>query len=215
MVREDVKRPYFFCRTYRLTDSFPCSGERIPESDIVEIVLDGLRAQAVSAVRWGQIWEVWHQKEKSDLAAVQKEIASLKELCNQQDSQIQELYEALVSGDVSRDEYKAAKAMLISKRDHAKARISELEDALENADGDGKLDNPFVTNFQKYAEVTSITKEMVTDVLKEVRIYPRGRIEVIWNYGEDLERLLRDLHDEGSKQDELHTGMDLLQDCVS
>lgn len=215
MRREDVKHPYFFCRTSRLADSFSCSDKHIPESDIVEIVLAGLRAQAASAVRWGRIWEARHQKKKTDFTAVQKQIASLKEICNQQDSQIKELYEALVSGDVSREEYKATKAILISKRDYAKARISELEDALENADSDGKLDNPFVTNFQKYAEVTSITKEMMADVLKEVRIYPGGRIEVTWNYGEDLERLLRDLHGEGSKQDEPQTGVDLLQDCVS
>ena len=90
-----------------------------------------------------------------------------------------------------------------------------MENALANADSEGKLNNPFVTSFQKYAEVTAITKEMVTDVLKEVRIYPGGRIEVAWNYCEDLERLLRDLHSEGSEQDEPQTGMDLLQDCVS
>lgn len=90
-----------------------------------------------------------------------------------------------------------------------------MENALANADSEGKLNNLFVTSFQKYAEVTAITKEMVTDVLKEVRIYPGGRIEVAWNYGEDLERLLRDLHSERSEQNEPQTGMDLLQDCVS
>lgn len=215
MVREDVKRPYFFCRTSRMAASFSCSDERVPESDIVEIILAGLHAQAVSAVRWGKIWEARHQKKKTDFTAIQKQIATLKEACVQGDSQIKELYETLVSGDISKDEYRAAKAVLVSKRDHAKARIAELENALANADSEGKLNNPFVTSFQKYAEVTAITKEMVTDVLKEVRIYPGGRIEVAWNYCEDLERLLRDLHSEGSEQDEPQTGMDLLQDCVS
>ena len=215
MTREDVKHPYFFCRTSRLVDSFSCSDERIPESDIVEIILAGLRAQAVSAVRWGQIWEARHHKKKTDFTAIQKQIASLKEACAQEDGQIKELYEALVSGDIGKDEYRTAKAMLVSKRDHTKARIAELEDALANADSEGKLNNPFVTSFQKYTEVTSITKEMMTDVLKEVRIYPGGRIEVVWNYCEDLERLLRDLHSEGSNQDEPQTSVDLLQNCVS
>lgn len=215
MIREDVKHPYFFCRTSRLVDSFSCSGERVLESDIVEIILTGLRAQAVSAVRWGQIWEARHHKKKTDFTAIQKQIASLKEACAQEDGQIKELYEALVSGDIGKDEYRTAKAMLVSKRDHTKARIAELEDALANADSEGKLNNPFVTSFQKYTEVTSITKEMMTDVLKEVRIYPGGRIEVVWNYCEDLERLLRDLHSEGSNQDEPQTSVDLLQNCVS
>lgn len=215
MTREDVKHPYFFCRTSRMVDSFSCSGERVLESDIIEIILSGLHAQAVSAVRWEQIWETRHQKEKTDFTAIQKQVASLRETCAQQDGQIKELYEALVSGSVSRDEYKAAKAMLVSRRDQVKARISELEIVLANANSDGKLNNPFVSSFQKYTEVTSITKEMMMDVLKEVRIYPGGRIEITWNYCEDLERLLRDLHDEGSHQNEVQPSMDLLQDCVS
>lgn len=215
MTREDVKHPYFFCRTSRMVDSFSCSGERVLESDIIEIILSGLHAQAVSAVRWERIWETRHQTEKTDFTAIQKQVASLRETCAQQDCQIKELYEALVSGSVSRDEYKAAKAMLVSRRDQVKAKISELEIVLANANSDGKLNNPFVSSFQKYTEVTSITKEMMMDVLKEVRIYPGGRIEITWNYCEDLERLLRDLHDEGSHQNEVQTSMDLLQDCVS
>lgn len=215
MTREDVKHPYFFCRTSRMVDSFSCSGERVLESDIIEIILSGLHAQAVSAVRWERIWETRHQTEKTDFTAIQKQVASLRETCAQQDCQIKELYEALVSGSVSRDEYKAAKAMLVSRRDQVKAKISELEIVLANANSDGKLNNPFVSSFQKYTEVTSITKEMMMDVLKEVRIYPGGRIEITWNYCEDLERLLRDLHDEGSHQNEVQTSMDQLQDCVS
>lgn len=109
MTSEDVKHPYFFCRTSRMVDSFSCSGERVLESDIIEIILSGLHAQAVSAVRWEQIWETRHQKEKTDFTAIQKQVASLRETCAQQDGQIKELYEALVSGSVSRDEYKAAK----------------------------------------------------------------------------------------------------------
>ena len=215
MIREDVKQPYFFCRTSRMVDSYSCSDERVPESDIIEIILTELHAQAVSAVRWGQIWEARHQKKKTDFTAIQKQITSLRETCAQQDGQIKELYEALVSGGISRGEYKAAKAMLASRRDYGKAKISELENVLANADSDGKLNNPFATSFQKYTEVTSITKEMMMDVLKEVRIYPGGRIEIAWNYCEDLERLLRDLHDEGSHQNEVQTSMDLLPDCVS
>lgn len=214
MIREAVKHPYFFCRTSRLVESF-CSDKRILEEDIIEIILEGLRAQAVFAVAWGRIWEARHQKNKTDRIAAQKEISALKDACFRQDCEIKALYEVLISGEITRDEYKDSKAALILKRDNMKDRIAALEATLANASEEGNLCNAFVTSFQKYTEVTRLTKEIAEDVLKEVRVYPDGRIEVIWNYREDVERLLRDIHDEVVDQDEQQTSLDLLQGCVS
>lgn len=152
-------------------------------------------------------------KNKTDRIAAQKEIAALKDACFRQDCEIKALYEVLISGEITRDEYKDSKAALILKRDNMKDRIAALEATLANASEEGNLCNAFVTSFQKYTEVTCFTKEIAEDVLKEVRVYPDGRIEVIWNYREDVERLLQDVHDGG--QDEQQTSLDLLQDCIS
>ena len=38
--------------------------------------------------------------------------------------------------------------------------------------------------------VEEITGEIVTEVLKEVRIYPGGRLEIIWNLQDELEKLV-------------------------
>ena len=61
-------------------------------------------------------------------------------------------------------------------------------------DNNGALRNRFVTSFQKYTEAEEITSEIVTDVLNTVFVYPDGRLEIIWNYREEYEKLLLSLY---------------------
>ena len=53
----------------------------------------------------------------------------------------------------------------------------------------------------------------MADVLQEVRIFPGGRIETVWNYRDELEKLILDL--QGGQQDGEAKSLDLLQSCTS
>ena len=78
---------------------------------------------------------------------------------------------------------------------------------------DGSLQNGFVSAFKKYLDVEEITSEIMADVLQEVRIFPGGRIETVWNYRDELEKLILDL--QGGQQDEETKSLDLLQGRTS
>ena len=115
-------------------------------------------------------------------------------------------------GEVSKAEYLAAKAAAVRQRDDAAAQISEMEAVLDNMGADGSLRNGFVSAFGKFLEVEEITDEIAADVLKEVRIHPGGRIETVWNYRDELKRLILDL--QGDHQDGEQESLDLLQGCL-
>ena len=67
--------------------------------------------------------------------------------------------------------------------------------------------------FKKYLDVEEITSEIMADVLQEVRIFPGGRIETVWNYRDELEKLILDL--QGGQQDGETKSLDLLQGRTS
>ncbi|MCI9002946.1 MAG: hypothetical protein HFG03_08985 [Oscillibacter sp.] len=116
-----------------------------------------------------------------------------------------------VMGEVSKAEYLAAKAAAVRQRNDTAAQISELEAVLDNMGVDGSLRNGFISAFGKYLEVEEITDEIAADVLKEVRIHPGGRIETVWNYQDELKKLILDL--QGDHQDGAQESLDLLQGC--
>jgi len=187
--------PYYHCRTPYVTSAYPCPQERIPEEDILEIVLDGLHMQATAAVELKRIWEEQHQQEKTDLAIVRKKLAALREVNDKQERKSKELYEALAFGQMSRAEYLAAKTILSKQLDDTASQIAQLEAELDNTNKDGSLQNDFVSTFQKYTDVQEITSEIAADVLQEVLVYPYGCIEIVWNYQEDLDKLLMERND--------------------
>lgn len=195
MVRNKAKAPYYICRTPRVTSAYPCAEERVPESDLLDTLLDGLRTQALYAVEASRIWEEQHRKYRRDTDTIRKALSDLKETLRQIESYIRELYEGFALGEMDKAAYLAAKSAAAQKREEIAARIQELQAELENTGADGKLNNRFVDCFQKYTEVEEITAEIVTDILQEIVVYPDNRLEIVWNYREDLEKLLLDMAD--------------------
>jgi len=196
MKRVNAKQPYYICHSPRYTDAYACTEERVPEGDLLEVVADGLRAQALYAVEAGRIWEERHRRKKCDVALVRKTISVLKETCAGLENGIQELYERFAFGELEKAEYLALKNAELKKKDTAEARLRELEAELSNVNAEGKLENPFVDHFRQYAEVVELTAEIVADVLEEVVVYPDRALDIVWNHRDDLRRLLFEIEGE-------------------
>lgn len=201
MTRSKAKHPVYYCRTNRVSDAFACPSERVPEADILEAVLDGLHVQAMAAVEMARIWEERHRRRKTDTAALRKNIAALREAHSKLERQIKDLYTSFGLGEISRSEYRTAKAAAIRKRDAASEQLAGWEAKLENTGEDGELQNQFVIRFRPYveAEIKEITQEILSDILREIHIYPGGRLEIIWNYREEYAKMMLDL--KGEQQD--------------
>jgi len=192
MKRENVKNPYYVCKTPRVTDRFSCDVSRIPESALMEAVLSSLRAQAQYAVEAERVWEEKHKHDETDRMEMVRKISGLKESCSALETYIRELYEKLALGEMDKAEYMAAKNSAAKKRDETAAKIRELEAVLDNMENDGRHRNRFTDCFSQYTQVKELTAEIVSDVLKEVRVYSDDTLSIVWNYREDLERLLDD-----------------------
>lgn len=196
MTRSRGKHITYYCRTNRISDAFSCPPEQVPEADILAAVLDGLHTQAMAAVEMAHVWEERHRSKKRDTAVLRKSIAALRETHARLDRQIQDLYTSFGLGNITKAEYLAEKTAAVRQRDSTVARLAELEAKLENVGTDGELQNQFVARFRPYVEteIKEITQEILSDLLNEIRVYPGGRMEVIWKYRDEYENMMLDLN---------------------
>ncbi len=95
------KQMYFYCRTPRSNSAYACTG-RTPETDILEMVSEGLRVQALTAVDLRRLWEAKHKAKKKDIAAMKKNLSGLKETHEQLCHQINDLYESFALGEIEK-----------------------------------------------------------------------------------------------------------------
>lgn len=203
MTRMAAKQPYYICHTPHVISTYACMEGRIPESDLLETVLAGLRVQASYAVEASVLWEERRRRIKYDANAVSKSISSLKETLAGLESHILELYEGFALGELDKAGYLTLKSTAIKKRDAISARIQELEAQLQNTNAQGRLENQFADHFKQYAEVEELTQEIVSDVLQEIIVYPDKMLNIVWNYQEDLKQLLLDANSKESTDSSL------------
>lgn len=210
------REPYanFSCHTSRVAFDYPCSEEPVPAAEIQEIILSDLRIRAEMAVEMEHLWAELHTNSLSNPNNVRKKLSALRELQAQQDQKGKELYEKYALGEISKADYLASKEAIVRRRDAVATQIEELRCCLENTGMNGQLQNRFVSCFQKYRDVDELSREIVDDVLEKVIIYPGKRLEIVWNYREDFEKLLLDLNMGGCKNGK-ESGVAVSQSCAS
>ena len=187
------KKPYYICNTSRVTDVFGCPEERLAEEDLLDAVRDGLRTQALYAVDAARIWEEKHRQRQCDVKGIQAELSRLAESCTVLDTHARDLYEKFAFGELGREEYLSEKRAAAEKKERVSVRMEELEAELQNAGRDGRLENRFTDSFGKYTEVQELTADIIEDVLQEIVVYPDHVLHIVWNYQDDLKKLLLDI----------------------
>ena len=194
------KKPYYVCNTPRVTDVFDCPGERLMEKDLHDAVLDGLRTQAFYAVDTSRIWEEKHRQKQHDVKGMRAELAKLDVSRTTLDSHARELYEKFAFGELGREEYLLEKSAVAEKKNRISIRMEELETELQNAGTDGRLENRFTDSFSRYTEIEELTADIIEDVLQEIIVYPDHVLHIVWNYPDDLERLILDIGMDGQNE---------------
>ncbi len=191
------KKPYYICNTPRVTDASGCPGGRLMEEGLREAVLDGLRAQALYAVDASRVWEERRRRKQYDVKGMRTELSKLAESRTAIEGRARELYEKFAFGEISREEYLSRKRAAAEKKDGISRHMEKLEAGLRNAGSDGELENRFVDSFGQYTETVELTADIVEDVLQEIIVYPGNVLNIIWNYQDDLEKLLLDIETDG------------------
>ena len=138
-----------------------------------------------------------HRRKQCDVKGMQAELSRLAESCMVLDTHARDLYEKFAFGELGREEYLSGKRAAAEKKERVSVRMEELEAELQNACGGGRLENRFTDSFGKYTEIEELTADIIEDVLQEIVVYPDRVLQIVWNYQDDLKKLLIDIGMDG------------------
>lgn len=193
MQRDSRKNGSYRCVMKRLNTGFDCSEEKVPETDILEAVVDTIQVYAQYAVSIDRLLQTRQEQRQLDRKQVQRQLQTLQSRKAQLDKRLQDLYEGLVEGEISRESFAAQKKALTAQAEEITRTVLELERKMSGCDDNS---NAVIEKFRSYAGITALTREISIELLHSVTIYPDRRMDIRLNLADELEALMETLRRE-------------------
>ena len=176
----------YSCGKYAYTGGRECTRNTINVNILEPLILDQVR---VMAGHFADMQGMWQSPEKKaalqeKIAAVQKRVTELKSRRTRVLKLKETLYMSLQDGLLQEDEYLKLKekyAVELQELDRETAlaggrleQITAAENKVKEAAG----------MFRNYAVSTAVTKELLNDIIREIKVYDGRRIEVEFKFND-------------------------------
>lgn len=184
LTRSRGKEKQYFCETPRFMGKSGCLEVNVPQADLRGAVLASLRTQAAVALDMEKFMAEQRKVVQLYAGSALKRLAALKRAQEKNNREGRGLYESFVLGGVSKAEFLAKKAAMAEKKAKTAEQIAELQNSLDLQAETG--DGQFVENILHFFEAQDVPDEVLRELLKEVRVFPGGRMEIAWAFPDDL-----------------------------
>lgn len=193
MERRKRKQPDYHCRMPELTNAFACPTDTVAENDLLCSLAEALRLEATFAVELGKLYDEQRRETSKTAESLRGELAALRELSDALDQQKKALFEEWAQGDISDSSFQAKKEAVNQNKADTADRIKTLEERIDALLNRTTGENEYLSSFARHSCIEEISNEIAADVLHEIRVFPNGRIEIVWNHRAAKERLLAGL----------------------
>ena len=182
---------YYRCTTHNRMDTGKCTGQTIRVDRLEKAVLTFLQTMVAVSVEYEELLENIRRsaQRKTGSSALSKTLEQQqteREKCHRM---VLELYPDWKSGLLSQKEYLDLKKELSGRIQALDASIQKLRQTAEQHAGNMEDENEFLAHFRKYHNFTKLTRPMLTELIREIRVYEGGRLELILNFQDALKAL--------------------------
>ncbi|MDE5893969.1 MAG: recombinase family protein [Acetatifactor sp.] len=177
LVRKAGKNPYFICLTARSIKDSECIKVHLGEMELEEALLEAIRTQVQLF-----IGNVSGSAKKVDID-LQKEIKECQLAISRYKALQAAAFEDYAEGRISRQEYLSRKQETAGHQEEMNSCISALNGQLAKQQGRSAGQG---VNREKYVFIKELTREVLIELVKEIRASGDNRIEIKWNFCEGV-----------------------------
>lgn len=168
------KNTYFRCATGKVEPDSLCAQIQIEKKELEQAVLSGLKSQ-IQLLNHGQSSGEAAEQENT----ISQKLENLNIEIGKCKSEQVFLFEQFAGGVINREQF------VLEKQEIAK-RLSEFqterESLLLQLQSVMQPKQTSDKDLGRYAFTESLSRELLTELVKEIRIHPDHRIEIIWNF---------------------------------
>lgn len=175
-----AKYPYYQCHTHTVTD-VDCYGNRILEEELEQAVLTMAKKHAAAIVDADTEIDS-HRNDNGKLTHdFRLKLARLQRKKSNLLAKNNELFEALIDGKISDTDYREKTASNTEQVGSLQAEIDRIATEIEKLTPTQK-DNTEHKILARLLSLEHMDKPLVDSLVKSVKIYLGGKIQVVWNF---------------------------------
>lgn len=183
---------YYRCVTNNKMKTGGCIKQSIRIDKIEKAVLTLLQTTVATCIEYEKLLDqINHsegrQTQSSHLHRMLKTQQAEREKCMRA---MVDLYPDWKSGFLSQEEYLTIKANLNEKIASLDEMIQNLEQTADQYAKGVDQENGFIAHFRKYGTITELTRSMLVELVKEIKIHEGGRLEITLNFQDEYAQLI-------------------------
>ncbi len=177
LVRKARKKPYFICLTARSIKDSDCIKIHLEEAELEEVMSEAIRTQVQLSAG-----NVSGLAKKVDID-LQKEIKDCQVAISRYKVIQVAAFEDYAEGRISKQEYLSRKQEAAGHQEEMKSCILALNDqSAKQREWSAEQG----ASLGKYAFIKELTREVLIALVKEIRVCGDNRIEIQWNFCEEV-----------------------------
>lgn len=170
-----AKQPYYVCPTAKTVVGLACTSICLEEAILEETLLTAVRIQV-------QLFQdTVHEKGKDVYRLLQEEIKACQSADSRYKSLQTALFEDYAEGRIDRKKYLSKKQEILLQQEETKARFEELTSQLAQMQGQQEKSE---TDLEKYVSANELSRELLEELVKEIRVSGKDTLEIKWNFKE-------------------------------
>lgn len=191
MNRKTISQPYrnyyyYICSTFKKQHSGACTKHTIRSDRLEQAVLETLRSQIALAVEMDElIAEINRSGARSRSADhLQAERAQLTVERERIEQMKLSLYPDWKAGDISREEYHRLKEQFEQQQARLDTRLASLQTRIDEAQNGVDETNSFLSQFVKYRNLQTLTREVVVELIDMIYVHEGGKITIKFKFSD-------------------------------
>ena len=191
MNRKQISQPYgsyhyYICSTFKKQHSGACTKHTIRSDRLEQAVLETLRHQIALAVEMDElIAEINRSGARSRSADhLQAERAQLTAERERIEQMKLSLYPDWKAGDISREEYHQLKEQFEQQQVKLDTRLASLQTRIDEAQNGVDETNSFLSQFVKYRNLQTLTREVVVELIDMIYVHEGGKITIKFKFSD-------------------------------
>lgn len=193
--RADGSKTYsLYCGTYKRHGTEFCTPHTLPMKVLEEIVLSDLKAlvQNVDNLKElvkSQQFSASKVKRVTDteLSKIRSELERVKRLK-------QSVYEDYREELISKEEFLSYREDYLKKEELYTKQIEALEEKKKESITEDVFDTPWLKRLLELKDIEALDREIVVEMISEIKVYENRKIKIIYNFSNELEYLFTSVY---------------------